>query len=269
MDFIKKHYEKVLLGAVLMFLTVAVFYMVIEIPREKGALKEKTSGIIRVSSKPLDSPDAARMKDAYDRLERKVTLNYSSGHNLFNPVTWQKQPNGSLLKVATGNEVGPAAVNVLRINPLYTTITYESSGASEGIYLVGIQRDAEAKSANRSKKSKYVSLNEKGEFFTLREVKGPPERPELTLELADTGERVKITADQPYQRVDGYTVDLEYKPENRKWSGKRVWDYLLPPFAGDLFTVVGINRVATNQFEVILSAKSTGKKTTIRFNAAQ
>lgn len=268
MNFIKKHYEKALLGAVLFGLTVAVVYMLIEIPSEKSALKEKTTMIFRLSSKPLDPPDVTRMETAYGRVEKPLPFNYASGHNLFNPVQWQKQPSGALIKVATGREIGPAAVTVTGISPLYTTISYEGPGASEGTYLVGIKRDAELRSSDRSKKSKYVSLNEKAEFFTLREVKGAPERPELTLDMADTGERITISADRPFQRVDGYTADLEYKPESRKWMGKRVGEYLLPTFAGDLYTVVGINLVASNQFEVIISAKSTGKKTTIRFNAA-
>ena len=43
---------------------------------------------------------------------------------------------------------------------------------------------------------------------------------------------------------------------------------LIGRLAGDEFTVATINLVGTNQFEVVFIAKSTGKKTTIRFNAA-
>jgi hypothetical protein len=39
-------------------------------------------------------------------------------------------------------------------------------------------------------------------------------------------------------------------------------------FAGDDYTVAAINLIATNQFEVVLSAKSSGKKNTIKYNTA-
>jgi hypothetical protein len=84
--------------------------------------------------------------------------------------------------------------------------------------------------------------------------------------MADNGEMVAIAPGKAFQRVDGYSVDLEYKPEGKKWMAKRIGDPL-GYFAGDTFTVAGINLVATNQFEVILSSKSSSKKTTIRFSA--
>jgi hypothetical protein len=266
MDFIKKHYEKILLGVVLLGLTVAVGLMLIKIPKEKDDLKETTMKRTTVSSKPLPAPDVTRFDAAYGRLEKPAPLNFSGQHNLFNPAQWQRQPDGRLVKMQTSGQVGPAAAAVLKMNPLYTTITCESVGVDANTFLVGIQREAELSPSKRRKKSTYASLNSKGESFTLREVKGSPEKPKLTLELVDTGERIEVSGDQPYKRVDGYSADLRYDPEKKTWPARRVGDRVV--FGGDEFTVAAINLVATNQFEVVLSAKSTGKKTTIRFNAA-
>jgi hypothetical protein len=102
----------------------------------------------------------------------------------------------------------------------------------------------------------------------LREVKGPPDNPsELILDLSDGGERISVVTNQPYRRVDGYTADLKYPPEKRVWPGQRKDAKLL--CAGDEFTITAINLVATNQFEVVLSARSTGKKSTIKFETKE
>lgn len=264
MDFIKRHYEKMVLGLVLLILAVAVVYMLVEIPKEKAALKETTSIRTTLNSKPLPAPDTARIDAANARLEKPAPLNFSGPHNLFNPVAWQKQPDGRLSKKPAAGDAGPAAVLVAKVNPLYTTINYESPGAQENQFLISIEREAELKAVNRRKQSKYVTLNAKGDFGTLREVKGPADNPELSLELADTAAVVKIALGKPFKRVDGYSADLKYDPERKTWAARRIGDRIV--LAGDEFTVAAINLVATNQFEVVLSARSTGKKTTIRFN---
>ena len=265
MDFIKKNYEKILLGVVLLVLAAAVAYLPIKIAREKGELKAMSEGYINKKPKPLDPLDMTRLNAGHKRLETPAVLEFSGSHNLFNPVQWQKLPNGVLRKNQTGGEVA-AGVTVTKINPLFTTISYESPGATEGTYLISVQRDAELKAANRGKKSKYYTLDVKGDFFTLRKAGGPAEKPELELELNDTGERVKISSEKSYQRTDGYSADLRYDPEKKVWLARRVGDKVT--FAGDDFTIAAIKDVATNQFEVVLKAKSTDKKTTIRFNGA-
>jgi hypothetical protein len=101
----------------------------------------------------------------------------------------------------------------------------------------------------------------------LRAVKGPADKPtELVLELNDTQEEVEITPDRGYRRVDGYMVDLKYEPENKKWQNRREGSML--SFAGDDYTIATIKLVATDQYEVVLSTKSSGKKTTVKYNAA-
>ena len=39
--------------------------------------------------------------------------------------------------------------------------------------------------------------------------------PPSMLELNDTGQRVTVTKDQPFRRIDGYMVDLKYTPESQ------------------------------------------------------
>ena len=261
MNFIKKHYEKVLLGAVLLGLVVAAVLLPFKVATEEAALKQQREEIMERGPGPLPPLNLNRSEEALKRLQDPARLNFAKPHNLFNPGPWQKAQDGTLIPVPTGREF---AVEIVKITTLYLTITLDSVGASGSNYLIKIERETEPNASPRRKQSEYVSLNDKPKKLpvTLRGVKGPPEKPsELVLELNDTGERISVAFDRPYRQVDGYTADL--KSENKTWPGLRKGARL--PFAGDAFTIVAINLVATNQFEVILSATSTGKKYTVNF----
>lgn len=265
MDFIKKHYEKILLGVVLLSLAVAVVFLPFYINGQKQDLIDKRTGKLNPTVKALTNLDESRYTGAYQRLEKSVPLNLSKPHHLFNPVPWQKKADGTLIKVQEGNEVGAEALQATKVNLLYTTIRFESVSPSTN-YFVSVTRDADPNPKLRRKKEVAYNLGEKRDFLQLMEVKGVPEKPELLiLLLNDTGATVSVSIDRPYQRVDGYSADLRYDPEKGVWPARRVNDKI--NFAGDEFTVVSINLIATNQFEVILSAKSTGKKTTVRYNS--
>jgi frataxin-like iron-binding protein CyaY len=93
------------------------------------------------------------------------------------------------------------------------------------------------------------------------DVKGKPEDPaQIIVELKDTGEKAVITKDQPFKRVDGYTADLHYDLEKKRWTARRVGSQI--SFNGEDYTIVAIN-----QNEVVLSAKVNGKKWTIKSNS--
>ena len=44
-------------------------------------------------------------------------------------------------------------------------------------------------------------------------------RMHLVLKLADTGQTIQLSKDKPFRRVDGYTADLKYDPENGQLVG--------------------------------------------------
>lgn len=264
MDFIKKHYEKILLGVVLLSLAVAVVALPFYINSQKQDLIDKRTGKLNPSVKPLPNLDETRYNAASQRMEKPGTLELSKPHNLFNPVPWQKKVDGTLLKVQEGNEVGPEALKVAKVTPIFTTIRFESTGPSGSNYLVSVTRDAEPNPRLRRKKSSYFERGTKSDFVGLVDVKGSPEKPELIMAFNDTGAKITITPERPYQRVDGYSVDLRYEPEKGAWLNRRLNDKVA--FAGDEFTVKTINLIATNQFEVVVSAKATGKNTTLKYN---
>lgn len=258
MEFLKKHYEKVILSVVLIGLAGAVVFMMMRIEQEKKDLEEKR-GKITERENPYVPLNTAILDNALARARKPTAIVLSGPHNTFNPVTWQLRPDGTRIKVVTGTEVGPAAAVVTDISPLCFILSLESVSGSS--YSVGITREAATNKADRIMRKRYVStMSPKTEFFTLKEVKGPPDNPtELVCELTETKEVVSIAKDKPYKRVDGYTMDLRYDVEARTFSKIRSGETIA--FAGDEY-LVEITADA-----VILSSKSSTKRTTLKYKA--
>jgi hypothetical protein len=192
-------------------------------------------------------------------------IDFSPPNRLFNPLAWQKAVDGRLIKVDATN-VGPYAVTITKMTPLYLKLTLDSvTPMDTGTrYVVGIEKEAAVNPRERTKTQKYCSLNTKNETFTLRDVKIPPDNPTnvaVVLELNDTRQRVEVSKEQPFRRIDGYMVDLKYAPESKTWNARRVGAPL--SFGGEDYNIVAIT-----ENEVVLSAKSNQKKWTIKYSAS-
>jgi hypothetical protein len=263
MNFIKKNYEKILLGVVLLGLVGALVFLPFYIMHDQQALEDTRNSIISRSVKPLPPLDLTLENSAIQRLQSPYRLDFETTNKLFNPVEWQKAQDGRLIKIASGNEVGPRAVTVTQLTPLYFILTLDSVETNEfGVrYIIGVERQAAASPSQRVRRQHYSSLNEKNEAYTIRSVSGPPENPtQLVLDLTDTGDQASVSRTQPFRRVDGYMADLNYDPENKKWTNQHVGADL--KFDDDEYIIVAINRN-----EVVLSAKSNQKKTTLPYNS--
>lgn len=263
MDFLKKHYEKVLLGVVLVGLAVGAALLPWMISNERRTLDEKAEEIRKRPVKPLAELDLSRASNVLQRVATPTIVDFTSGNKLFNPANpWQQRPDGSMIPVPAGRGVGPDSVVVTKITPLFTTLMLDSVITTESgsRYMIAVTREAAAKPGDRGKRTTGSSLNEKNkEGFTIRQIKGPPENPtELVLELADTGERVSISKPKPFRRADGYLAELKYPPDNRTWTSQRVGNKLR-------LSNEDYNIVAIGANEVVLSAPS-GKKTSRPFN---
>lgn len=262
MDFLKKHYEKVLLGIVLLGLVVGAVFLILMVPSERAELEQKSQEIINRPVKPLEDLDLAKPETLLKEMQSVVTLDFSSTNKLFNPVPWQKKPDGMLVKAVKGN-VGVEAVVVTEITPLHLILSLDSATETDSgaRYTIGVVREAETNPARRRKKQYYATLNNKNDVFLIREVHGPPGNPiELIVELNDTGEQVTLRKNSPFKRVDGYMADLKYEPEKKVWKDRRVG--MSVAFDNEEYNIVAIN-----SDEVVLSAKSNNKKTSIPYKS--
>ncbi len=261
MDFLKKHYEKILLGVVLLAFLAAVGYLPFKVSSDKQALDDKRQSLIPKSVKPLPELDMTNSLAVLKRVSEPMIVNFSAPNKLFNPMPWQQKSDTTLVPATS---VGATAATVTNIIPLYLRLTLDGVTMSDSgaRYTIGVQKEAAARTQDRPKKQTYCSLNTKNDTFTVSEVQGKPEDPTaLVLEMNDTGERAVITKDKPFKRVDSYMATVIYEPENLLRKDQRIGARLH-------FNFEDYNIVAITQNEVVLSAKSNGKKWTIKYNAA-
>ena len=253
----KLHYEKIILSLVLAGLAAAVWFLYDESMNEEETTRTYIVGVGARKVKPVKPVDVSSYQNALKMAQNPPPLILSGPHNLFNPVKWQRRPDGTLIKIQTGKEVGPDAMIITRITPLYYIIALDRIGNAGGYYM-GVTREAAERPVDRFKKQKYVTPNVTNEFFTLREIKGTPEDPtELILELADTKERVSVAKSKDFKRAVGYEVDLKYPVENKSYPKLRLGSTVT--VAGDQYIIVAIS-----ENEVVLSARLNDKKYTVR-----
>lgn len=263
MEFVKKHYEKIILSAVLAGLVGALVILPFVISGDQQKLRAMGDTVTSPKVQPLPPLNLARQKSASDRLSSRVSFDFSTTNKLFNPVEWKKTANGTPIKIKTGNEIGAGAAVVTKITPLYLVVTLDQVVTNEtGVrYVVGVERQASPTPALRRKQTRYTSLDDrKKDAFTLVEVVGAPDNPTgLVLKLADSGETVTVSKEKPFRRVDDYTADLRYDLEKKIFNGRRINSYV--SFGGEDYIVVAIDAD-----EVILSAQSNQKRTTLHYS---
>ena len=87
MEFLKKNYEKVMLAVVLLAGTMAACALPFIISSKRDALN---SLIVNAVPHPKDIPklDTTLEDTALQRAQSPLVLDFTTKHNLFNPVTW-------------------------------------------------------------------------------------------------------------------------------------------------------------------------------------
>jgi hypothetical protein len=258
MQFLKKHYEKILLGIVLAGLIGVLVFMLFYIQADKQAMDDASNSLIHPSVKPLPDLDMKTNEAAMTRLQSPFILDFETGNKVFNPFEWQKTLDNQMVKKAT--HIGAQMAVVTNIAPLYLVLTLDSVATNVGNrYVIGVEKQAAATPAKRRKQQRYVSVGDKNDTFALLEVKGAPENPDaLIVKILDTGEAVTITRDKPFRRVDAYTADFRYDPEKRAFHGCRIGTKVT--FDGTDYLVVEVN-----QNELVLADQSNQKKTPLPF----
>jgi hypothetical protein len=264
MDFLKRHYEKILLGFVLLALVLAIAFLPFKIASERQNLADLRVSLTHPKIKALTNLDLTASEAALKRPAVKPVVDFTTTNKLFNPVPWQKAADGHLIKVEDRN-IGPKAIVITKITPLYLTLTFDNitlDANNQPKYVIGVQKEADPIASHRTKKQTYARVGDKNDTFVLSEIKGKPEDPsQLILTLNDTSETAVLTKEKPFRRVDAYMADIKYPPENKTWTARRVGAPL--PFNNEDYNIVAIT-----QNEAVLSAKSNQKKWTVTYNAS-
>jgi hypothetical protein len=249
LEFLKQHYDKIILCVVLIGLATAG----VMLPKQAEAVKESVAAPPPPPSNPeaMTPLDIGPLVSAIQQLTNPPALVLSGDHNLFNPVVWKREANGNLIKIL---KTGADALIVTNITPLYQRIGLDHP-SGDGYFMF-----TQAHSGRRT--NEYAKMNEKPKsgLYIIRDTKGSADdltQFQLQLEILDTGEKVWITKDRPFERVDGQVVDLRYPPEsNLNLSKKHLSDTFT--LDGDMYKIVAItNNAATVQ------QLSTTKQTTV------
>jgi len=262
MDFLKKHYEKVLLGLMLAGLIGVLVFMLFYIASDTEDMANKRNTLTHPQVHALTNLDTTLLDGVMARSQAPYHLDMETTNKLLNPMEWQKSLEGNLILVE--RRTGLQVAVVTNITPLDLIVSLDSVMTNElGVrYVVQVERQAAATPALRHATRHYVSKDEKPnpkDPFALESVKGPPDNPDaLVLKLTDTGESITIAAGKPFHRVDGYMADFRYDPERKAYHNRRVGDKMA--FGGVDYAVVEVNKN-----ELILQDQSNQKKTSLPF----
>ena len=261
MQFLKTHYEKILLSLVLLGLAGAAVWLPFAIDQAKKDLAVLTNALPpKKELKPLNlSSNAAFI----EKFRNPVTLDLGAPHLVFNPVIWkQSLVDGRLTKIESSNPAD--ALKVTKTTPLSLIISLEKvtiNGTNIG-YMFSVTNQI-AHKFPAIKESFYCKPRDKNKYFILKEVKGAPESPDaFTLELIDSKQQVLVERAKPFELPLGFAADLVYPIDNKTFADVRVGNSLT--FGGDRYKVIAINGN-----EVRVQADSNDKQTTIKLKTAQ
>ena len=260
-----RHYEKAILALALLGLVGAVVYLNQKKTDENNTIEVYEQGVRKPKVKMIPQVDLDFLKNAVQHATNPPALNFSQPHNLFNPVKWQQRRDGTRIKNETGKETGPEALEVVKIAPLHLTIAIDGQSGS-GVNVSATQ-EAHTNRNWRGKMQSYLTTNSPTErmhrsrVFKLSDLKITPDGPVVEIELPD-GSKHTITSAKPYSRIDGHKADLKYPPESKTFNDVRVGDKLT--LANEDYIIVAIK-----ENEIVVSARSNDRRTTIRTNAVQ
>ena len=96
MDFLKKHYEKVLLGLMLAGLIGVLVFMIFYISNDRIDMETKRTSLINPPVKALTNLDMTLQDSAISRMKSPFTLDLDTTNKLLNPEEWQKGLDGNL-----------------------------------------------------------------------------------------------------------------------------------------------------------------------------
>jgi len=259
MQFLKAHYEKIILSVVLVGLAAVAALMPMRVAQERERQAARESEITNPKVKEYQPLDLTTNAAVLARLEQPGRLKLDGEHNVFNPVVWQKTPDGGVKKVT---DVGPSAVEIQDIRPLRLALGYDKVEGTPQETRYQLSYLNETQRSGRPT-PRIAGIGEKNNMFTIQGITGETNNPtSLQVLIAGDKEPVTIGPDKPYERIVGYTADLNYPPANKQFKNQRVKDEI--PIGGETYNIVAIT-----PSEVVLSAKSNKKPTVIEYKPAK
>src|SRR5262245_12068099 len=125
MEFLKKHYEKIILSVVLLGLAGVAAMLPIRVNKEKENEEARKQQLLAAPVKAMEDINLSTNRAVLEKVKAPIQFDIAGRHNLFNPVPWVQTPAGALIKVQTGNEIGIQALEVTAIKPLDLIVKFD------------------------------------------------------------------------------------------------------------------------------------------------
>jgi hypothetical protein len=255
MDFLKKHYEKLVLSVVLLAVAVAAFLLTVEVGNVKQTLAEQLEQKIIRKGAPLPPLNLTTNEAAASRASASVKVVLDGEHNTFNPGAWEKSNEGLRRKPG---KAGLAGLTIARVIPLNLVIGFTGVAGTEEAprYQLSVAREFEKLPAKRRATITSLNAGAKDSLLQIIDVKGPKMDPtEILCELMETRERFVLTKEKTFRKTYAYAADL--RSEGKEFPGKRVDDPLV--LSGVTYKIVAIGKdelvvSAPNQVRTTIAA---------------
>lgn len=276
MEFLKNHYEKVVLSLVLLLMAGGAVMLVLGAGSVQQELDNFKKVVVETGGQRPDPPNRGEYLAAISNAQPRL-IDLTKGHKVFNPELWYVNPSGDLI---IGTNVGVSKLFVTEIKPLRLKLELVISGNAERpSYLVKMTKEFMPKVTDQKPINRSISLNSTNYldetkpvrkfngYLVPRAISGPPDNPTVELDYHDPSrdvEKVKLTKAQPFETVVDYGAKLLYSVENIQFPSPARKDINYERkdsqlvFAGDTNIIVEIT--ATN---VVVKAISNDKPTTI------
>ena len=283
MEFFKNHYEKIVLGLMLLLMASGAVLLVVEAGSVQDRLKDYRGLTVDGNGKPPPTQDMETLKSLLNRATQPSQTDFASVHRVFNPMAWYVDTNGNLI---AGTKVGVSQMAVHSITPQRLLLELVSMGGTPDRPFVSISVTKEFAPTvplqAKTRKTFFVNATNTAAIATsanpntldlqrklvllVREAAGTPENPELKCELHEPGKdglKFNLTKAQGHVSVVEYIANIQYLVEtNFAWPKARKDTSMT--FAGDTNIVVEVT--ASN---VVVRAVSNDKLTTLPLGPPQ
>jgi len=265
MEFIKKHYEKLVLGVVLLAVAGLAIFLVFAVSQVRSDLENALQQLAGAKQKPLvpENLETNLTQTSLKKVtQRAATVLAAPDHYTFNPITWTRAASGRLEPSKPRPNTGAAGLAYVAAHDLVLEIAFEQvAGTPEAPrYQFSVRRDYE-KSANARRsivESVAVGSENKDQIFRLVEAQGPKDAPtNFVCELISTRETFNLSKGKNFRRTQGYAADLRYEADRRDFPQKRVGESIT--LSGAVYKIVAIEKD-----ELVVSAPNSVRTTVAR-----
>jgi hypothetical protein len=262
MDFLKKHYEKIILSVVLL----AVVYFALRLPQEiSAARQELISDIERLkegATNRISELDLTGRIQMVQQLYAPTTNQFSGPHNVFNPVQWKLGRDGNYVKVPSPDDV-VNQLKIVAIRPLKLVVGIEegTSGTGDATRIkVSVMDQSLMPKSRQGKQIRNPRLGgatpDANDLFKVISFKGEPSKiSELVLELRKGSKQITLATGKPYEEIVGYEADALFELDGKTFKEMREGSSIR--FDNEIYKVIAIT-----SSNVTIEAQSTPKRYT-------